>query len=365
VEIVEIAGTELLARTRSALGLPTTATGHIDEQLIAALLRRAAGTLCPCSASTLVSAVADSLDCLSPEPASLSAAIETVLEKLVVGGDLLELHQVTTDDAAAKGTWLFAAPPAFISRAASGSAFLIGVASDDSAPIPDSLKARIRYEGCVRVIAQDAGHDLAEELREHGLVELSEQSWLKLPKVEPATAFRDRMERLLREQPPSGDVPDLQILDGARDPAFYRGRWMRPRKESGCFVARRPQAYGAPIWGFALLASGELARFLDFPLKSSKWRGCDLAWHLQMAIDHCRGAPQRYRKHAVTDGVIFDFFSPLPLWAERRLALIGRAADRSQSLLSYFVTNREVQTEERFLHDRLWLSPSADADKET
>jgi len=125
---------------------------------------------------------------------------------------------------------------------------------------------------------------------------------------------------------------------------------------SGTFVARRPQAYGAPIWGFALLDHGALARFLDLPLKGFRWRGCDAAWHLQAAIDHCRGVPQRYRRRPATAGAYFDFFSPLPLWAERHLAIVGQPAARQQSLFTYFIAEDDLVAEEEFLQRRLWLN---------
>ncbi len=32
------------------------------------------------------------------------------------------------------------------------------------------------------------------------------------------------------------------------------------------------------------------------PDKKKRWRGCDVAWHLQMAIDHCNHTPQVYRR---------------------------------------------------------------------
>jgi hypothetical protein len=77
-----------------------------------------------------------------------------------------------------------------------------------------------------------------------------------------------------------------------------------------------------------------------------------------MAIDHCRGAPQLYRRLPGRDGVRFDFFSPLPIWAQRRLAIIGRPAPPEKCLLSYLVSEREAAAEEAFLQQRLWLKQS-------
>jgi hypothetical protein len=353
--IIEISGTQLLAQTRSSFGLPDSSDALIDEQFLVALVRRAAGILCPCSASTLACSISDSLNGLTQDPGELMTRIEEIVDQLVVIGDLLELNQVTTDDAAVKGTWLFAAPPAFIPRPAPNRVYLVGIASDDTAPLSAPLMARVRHQGALRVLNAELGEDLPELLLEYGLVQLSEQSWLKLPRSEPASALRDRMERQLREQSQSGEVTDLLILDGSRSALYYRGRWIAPKKQSGLFVARRPQAFGAPVWGFALLETGALTRFLDFPLRNSKWRGCDGAWYLQMAIDHCAGTPQQYRRRPMTGGTVFDFFSPLPLWAERRLRVIGHRVDADQCLFSFMVPDAEVAAENEFLRNRLWL----------
>ena len=358
--ILELSGKELLAKTRRSLALPEQPEGNVDELLLAALLRRAAGILCPCSASTLTSSIVDSLQGIASSADALQSAAEMALEALTVSGDLLELNQVATDDPAVKGTWLFAAPPAFVQRVGSNSVFLIGIAPDDASPLPESFKARIRHEGTLRVLSPEPNEDLPRVLREHGLIQLSEASWLKLPKAEAAAALKDRFERHLAEQAPSGDISGVLVLDSSRSPLYYRGRWIAPKKETGTYVARRPQAYGADLWGFARLSAGSVAQFLDLPPRHSKWRGCDAAWHLQMAIDHCRGASQQYRRRKYGAGEIFDFFSPLPLWAERRLSIIGRRADALQCLYSYWVPESELIAEDKFLRERLWLTRKND-----
>jgi hypothetical protein len=81
-----------------------------------------------------------------------------------------------------------------------------------------------------------------------------------------------------------------------------------------------------------------------------------------MAIDYCRHNPQRYRRQVQRDGIRFDFFSPLPLWSQRRLMIFGQAMPRENSLMSYRLPYAEAQTEERFLRERLWLSPTEDSE---
>ena len=352
--VQQIEAAEVVSFSRRALALPGAAGVH-DEAFLAALVRRAAGILCPCSDRTLFRGVLESLEHLADDTERLIADVETAVEKAMISGDLLELSQVTTDDPAAKGTWVFAAPPTFVVRP-NGSVFLMGITPDEPSPLPPSLSARIVPHRHYRLIHPQPSENLPLILRELGVLELSEQSWLKLPKEETARNFRDRLERELRTQTASGSVADLLILDSARDPSYYRGRWLAPKRETGCFVARRPQAYGAPLWGFALLTEGALDKFLDFPFRRDRWRGSDFAWHLQMAIDSCRGVPQKYRRRLTAEGTCLDFFSPLPLWAERRLAIIGRPVERERCLFTYQIAEPELAAEEEFLQKRLWLS---------
>lgn len=353
--ITQVSATEVMTSSREALGLPAASDGVIDDAMLASLLRRAAGILCPCSLSTLVAAVLESLQYLFDDSDAMAERVASAAEGLITGGDLLELNQVTMDDATGKATWVFSAPPSFIVRP-SGSIFLVGIVPDETTPLPASLSARISYEGFARLVTPQPPEDLPSVLRELGLRELSMSAWLQAPKAESAAALRDGMLRRLAEQPPSGAVADISILDPARTVDYYSGRWVNPRHESGDYVARRPQAYGAPLWGFANLVDGNVSKFLDFPLKSTRWRGCDTAWYLQMAIDHCRQTPQLYRRRTMGGGVCLDFFSPLPLWAHRRFAVLGRPAPREKCLISYWIPERELASEETFIQERLWLA---------
>jgi len=360
--IAEVSAAEVLKVSRETLGLSALSDGVIDDAMLAASLRRAAGMLCPCSPSTLIGAVLESLQYLTEDYGAIAERAAASLEVLIIGGDLLELNQVTIDDPRSKGTWVFAAPPGFVVRPG-GSVFLIGIVRDQATPLPASLNARVAHEGFARVLTPQPSEDLPSVLHDLGLIELSNSAWLKAPKPESATELLDDMLRRLTEQPPSGSIADISILDPARSVDYYLDRWLNPSKESGNYVGRRPQAYGAPLWGFATLIAGHVTRFLDFPLKRTRWRGCDVAWHLQMAIDHCRGTPQLYRRRPAPGGACLDFFSPLPLWAQRRLAVLGRPVPREKCLFSYWIPQRELASEEAFLQERLWLSPRDKAEQ--
>lgn len=347
---------EVVVLARQALALPLTSTEASDDALLAALVRRAASIFCPCSPRTLENAVREHLEYLSESADDITTSIETAVEKATIAGDLLELSKATTNLSDVKSTWVFSASPAFVKRP-NGSIILLGVSQDDPTPLPSTLNSRVNFDRHLRKIDALPGEDLGLTLRELGLIDLPERNWLKPPKQETAKEHLDRHNLRVQSQGPSGEVSDLEILDGEKSPTYYRGRWRSPRKDTGNFVARRPQAYGADLWGYAVLTDGLLQKFLDFPFKGGKARGCDCAWHLQMAQDACHGTPQRYRKRETSQGIIFDFFSPIPMWAERRLGLIGRTAERDHCLFSYAISEDDIAAEETFLQQCLWLTP--------
>ena len=355
--ITELRPDDVLADCRRALHQPAAAGTLIDDGLLAALLRRSAGMRCPCSRAALRASLVESLQGLSQDSKQLAERIGEIIDALIVAGDLLELSDVVTDDPGAKGTWVYAAPPGFVARP-SGSIFLIGVVPDQDTFLPEEFASRVTHEGFTRLIAQQPGEDLPAELREQGLQELSEHVWLRSPKAESAQEMLAALEYRLASQTPSGAIGDLQILDSAQPVTYYRGRWTTPKRHNGNFIARRPQEFGASLWCFVRLQDGVPTRLLDLPLKKSRWRGSDAAWHVQMALDRRFGHPQLYRRRATDDGVRLDFCSPLPLWAQRRLMIFGRPVPPEKCLMSYWLPSCEVKVEERFLQDRLWLSAS-------
>ncbi|MCF2525399.1 hypothetical protein [Bradyrhizobium sp. G127] len=347
---------EVLTDLRRTLGIPVVDGGdQIDDVCLAALVRRAAAICCPCSVSSLSNFVADGLSLLAIDPPSLREKVDEAVDGLLVVGDLLELNQVASDDPNVKGTWVFAAPPSFVDRK-NGSTFIIGIAGDELSPLPRELADRVSYERFCRVIKHNESETLSLTLRDLGLIELSERAWLRPPKEEtPQTLVEGTLARLLA-QPPSGQIEEIQILDPEKPVGFYRGRWTTLKSQTGIYVARRPQAYGAPLWGVVKIESGQTKNLLDLPYSANfRWRGCDAAWHLQMAIDSRQGRPQNYRRRNIEQGAIFDFYSPLPLWAERRLAVIGKPTVRENCLISYLLPAAEADVEEKFLKERLWL----------
>lgn len=352
--ITEISPQEVLKQCRSALGVePYSAT--IDEAFLTALLRRTAGMLCPCSKTALLSAIVESLSSLH-NLEDISLRIEELTDELIVTGDLLELSDVTTADTDAKVTWVFLAPPAFVERK-SGSVFLTGIVPDHNSILPASLSLRVVHSKNTRYIEPLNDEDLGGILASEGLNRLPESSWLKTPKTQTASTHLEKAKQRLASEPTCRHITGLEIIDPESRTTYYRGRWTKPQNQSGTYVSRRPQEFGAPIWCFAELQEGLLVRVIDLPLSAYRWRGCDAAWHLQMAIDNENGRPQRYRITQLGNLCRLDFFSPLPIWAERRLMVLGKKLKGENSLFSYEIPEVEKGQEEEFLQTNLWLAP--------
>lgn len=355
-----VSSREILQRSRESLGLESCTGGSVDNALAAGLIRHAAGFLCPCSPGTLRTTVLESLQYLADDdPDELAEKIDDAVEGLVIGGDLLELNQVTSVDPSVLGTWLFAAPPSFITRP-SGSIFLTGIVADRDTYLPQALMSRIQHDGYTRAIMPTPQENLTEELAAFGLQELQQNNWLRTPKTQSAKKVFTELRTKLGVQGRSGQISELRIIDPTQPVSYYNGRWTAPKQHTGIFVGRRPQEYGAPLWCCVELENGEAKKLLDFPLPRSRWRGCDDAWRLQMAIDSYKDNPQHYRIRRNGDYAFIDFFSPIPSWAERRLMIFGRHAKPEKCLLSYRIPLAELNTEEDFLGKHLWLSPVED-----
>lgn len=336
------------------LGLDPDALDLTTPEGLAGALRRAASYLCPCSAATLVRAVVRPLRGLVPDLDKAKELVEDTLDAMVAHGDVLEQPDVQ-DGTPSTRVLLYAAPASFVVRP-SGLVILLGVAADQLSPLPSELEQRIQYLGHVRRLSPSPGdEDLRSELRQLGLLELSSDAWLKGPKAGTASQAVAASDRALDGVPPSRDIPGLLLLDPTKPVRYYPGRWTEPRSQTGRFVARRPQAYGADLWCYVQLNNGQPERMIDLPQRGSRWRGCDEAWHLQMAIDAQRGSPQRFRVTPSGDAVVLELFSPAPAWARRRWDAIGEPVPSAGSLFAYRIPKTEIDEERRFAREALWL----------
>lgn len=345
---------EVHAQKIRELGLDPEALDLATPEGIAGALRRAASYLCPCSAATLVRAAVQPLRGLVPDMDQAKELVEATLDAMIAHGDVLEQPEFQ-DGSPTTRVLLYAAPPSFVARQ-SGRVVLLGVAADQLSPLPAELERRIQYVGHVRSLSPaSVTEDLRAELRHLGLLELASDAWLKGPKPSTTTQTVAASDRELDLVPPSREIPGLLLLDPTKPVRYYRGRWVEPKTQTGRFVARRKQAYGADLWCYVQLTNGQPERMIDLPQRGSRWRGCDEAWHLQMAIDAERGAPQRFRITPSGDAVVLEFFSPAPAWARRRWDAIGEPVPSAGSLFAYRIAKMEIDEERRFMREALWL----------
>jgi hypothetical protein len=169
--------------------------------------------------------------------------------------------------------------------------------------------------------------------------------------------WKHKYEALLDRAVACGELADLLVVDPEGDRRYYRGRLVAPGRRSGRFVGRRPQRWGADLWVYVQLEGGVPTRFVDLPVLSDRWRGCDEAWRLQAALDHENGRPQvvQLEPLAGTTDQRLRFYSPVPLWAQRRLDCFGRREALSGCLFAYRLPEREACEEAGFLAQAMWL----------
>jgi hypothetical protein len=343
------------AYTLRSLGLDSEKSELDSAVAYAALVRRAASFLCPTSPGALVRAVAEAASPLSAVSiGELRTAIEAVVESVIACGDLFELP---IEDMGTRHRTIFLGPPAFVGI---GDLYLLlGVRGEGASIASDQLEEQVEYRGHMRLIRTPA--PAAREIMiSEGLIELRPEQWLRAPRPSSPHELVNRYGERLDAAGKASSIEGLRILDPSADVRFYRGRWREPQKrDEGRFVARRPQAFGAPLWCWSELAAGELTALIDLPIQSPLARGCDEAWHLQAALDAISEHPQHLRVRqapSAPGAVLLDLFSPLPSWAQRRLEVIAASAARSQgALVSYQLAEADLEEEANFLKEMMWL----------
>lgn len=344
------------ARSVATLGLDPQRYSLTSTEALAAALRRAAGFLCPCAGASLVRSVMGPMRGLVSDPQALRIVAEDTLEQLIAHGDLFEYRDLSNPSAVV----LYAAPCGFVPRS-SGSMLLVGISADQPSALPPELEARIENAGCVRVLRPLPQEKLRDDLLQIGLIEIPYERWTKAPPAQAADLHIAHCDRLLTARQSAGDIPGLTILDPSAPVRFYRGRWTEPKRRTGRFVARRDQAYGSPLWCYVELKEGQAQYLLDLPGANSRWRGCDEAWHLQMAIDAKRRVPQVFSVRSQQPGVQeLLLYSPIPMWAQRRWDAVGHRIEAQGCLMAFRFLASEMEEECRFATSLLWLESVQD-----
>lgn len=336
------------------LGLTGARVPIFSGEALAASLRRAASFLCPCTPGQLTRSVAEALSGLPGYPADITERLGMLIEDLTGYGDLLELPT----EAQGGARRLFLGAPAYVRRR-SGACLLTGIRPDGASLAGEELTDRIQYTGHARIVPEAT--DLQDLLTASGLREVSADQWLRAPRPTSADDLLAGYQQMLDAAGDCGDIGQPRILDPAAPVTFYRGRWRSAvPADTDDFIARRPQAFGADLWCYARITSGNVTRLIDFPARGSLLPGADEAWRLQAAIDATANHPQQVTMRAGPDGAtIADFFSPVPSWAQRRLDILGTALTRGRgALFSYALPTAETAEELRFLADMLWITAS-------
>ena len=349
---------EVHSRAVAQLGLDPYTMDLTSVEAVASALRRAAQIFCPCASATLVRVIVEPMKGLVEDIGTFRESVWDILEAMIAHGDFFEHGDIQELSMPSNTTLVYGAPVRFVVRE-SGLIILLGISSDQSLAFPNNLAVRIEYVKHLRRVRPGPNEDLRAVLLQLDLTEVNYDRWLESPVDETPDQHISKLDRLLDAGPPSGAVPGLSILDPQQPVRYYRGRWREVRGESGRFVARRGQAYGSNLWCYIELRDGEPEKLLDFPLTGSRWRGCDEAWRLHMAIDAQRGAPQRFRLLPDTEGnTVVQFFSPVPAWAQRRWDAVGEPVRSQGCLFAYRLADNELAEEIRFARNALWLEKS-------
>jgi hypothetical protein len=340
------------------LGLDPDLIDLTSTEALVDSLRRAASFMCPTSPSRLVDAVMEAVRPVSPEGSVDRHRLVEILDLLIGEGDLLELRH----EAERSTRLLYLGPPSFIEREP-GVFSLVGVRPYGMPLLDADLADSIEREGHTRTL-RFASVDATEQLARRGLQQMSARRWVASPRQESAAQLLQRIGAKLDAAGPSGDIEDLLVLDPATPARYYKGRWRVPKLgDSGAFVARRPQAYGADLWSAVRLDDGSPKKLVEFPTDDPLVSGRDEAWRMQMAIDNERGIPQVFRVTPTPDGVssTVAFFSPLPGFAERYLQLIGLALPEApKALFAFRVPNGAMITLSTYMAGMLWMKPLAE-----
>lgn len=344
-------------RAVRALDLDSDAVDLFSAEALAGSIRRAASFLCPTTPSDLIRAVQDAVVRLPGAPEGLRDHLEALLGALVAYGDLLEL-QLETDGQNRRHLYLGA--PSFVPRS-SGVCLLIGVRPDGAPLLSDDVMPAVAHDGHVRVLTLGGDESAVGTLTNEGLLPVAIEQWLHAPRPATARELLEFYDVRLSAAGPGGEIESPRVLDPTTKPTYYSGRW-RPlkRSDSGRFVARRPQAFGAELWCYMEVNDGEPRRLVDLPVESALARGADEAWRLQAAIDSLAARPQSVRVSASArrEWSVLDLFSPLPSWAQRRLDILGTPLLRPKgALFSYALPSEELTEELAALNESMWIIP--------
>jgi hypothetical protein len=323
--------------------------------LIASAVRRLCSFMCPCPSFAIQRMALRSLKVLGFPEDELHRLVENALEDLSVSGDVLELSRVTMAGAENFPSWLYCAPPSFIARA-TGRIYITGIAADDASFLPREFRANLTRDGAARFI-ESASQEITEQLKQLGLRQVKEAAWMSGVRAETVSDHLRRATSRLRSFGVAGDLPDLTILEHAgRVRKSYSSRWKKTDIESGAYIGRVPQPYGAPLWYLCDLVDGKTAKSILLPTKESTERASDVAWRIQFALDSQAGFPATYSVTRDSNVATLSFDFPVPLAVRRRFMFLGaRRSQDDPNPFRFQLPLQELEGERRLLRDNYWL----------
>lgn len=350
MRLVSIKDVEAL--TVSCLGFNVDSADLTTPEVLAALIRKTACFECPCTPPTLAKSVFRLLEPICPND-TLNDIVSEAVDSVTSYGDLVEAPE---PDGAASNSVLYLAAPSFL-QVSDRLFLLFGVIPDGEDPTPPELRQRVEAVMYSRRLSVQDPKECRDTLLQAGFVSLKMDSWLKCPTVRAASEFIALYDDALSGSGPAGTPEDVILIDPNRPVNYYNGRWTKLKKQTGRFLGRRSQAYGAQLWCYLEANDGLVTRLLDFPLFETHWRAFDEAWHFLQALDAVSGHPQGFRvRKANQKGMAsMDFFSPVPTWAVRRWDAVGLRTMPNSSLMSYIFPEAQIDDECRFSAERMWL----------
>lgn len=354
--VLRLTAAEASVLSVRTLGLDPELVDLVSREGLSASLRRAASFMCPTSPSRLVSAVLGAVSPFSINGEVSREGLTDLLDLMVAAGDLLELRR--EEDRSIR--LLYLGPPSYIEREP-GTYLISGVRPFGASLVDFELAPLVEREGHTRAIRIDAA-TAADRLADAGLRPIERKRWVSAPSAEPAKSLVERIKSRLDATLPSGGIEGLQVIDSDSKVRYYRGRWRAPKaNDTGDFVARRPQAYGADLWCAVRLDDGIPTRMVEFPIDNPVVPGRDEAWRFQMAIDATRGEPQQFAAEPFGTGgaVVVKFFSPIPGFAERYLQLVGLALEVSGALFAYRVPIGAMPSLIELLTNMTWMKSNS------
>lgn len=334
------------------LGLDPSDFSQKSTNYYASFMRRVCAMHCPMPRGTVIRLAKDLLSGFEEDVEITQSNIEAAVDGLFEAGDLLELSRFTSSDENFSGDWIFLAPPSYMRRE-SGKVFIFGIAPDDATFLPLSLQSLLKSEGPYRYLFE-CDKDVVEILSTTGLRQISESQWQPSPKKQTAKQHYETHKKKLLAAPPAGTIDGIKIfVPKSVNNANYKDRLKPTNGETGFFIGRRPANFGAEHWCFFQLNQGAAERYIDLPLSSDKVRGCDAAWHLQLAAEFLNGNPENYITSEIDGKIHVTFSFPLPLWAIRRFRAIDNYANVSPFYRTFPL--KEWSVEKRFIEEQLWF----------